>query len=709
MRKEYTMSVLLLGFLTIATQIILLREFLSFFYGNELVIGMILANWMILNGLGAYLGKYFTRKRSKENLAFLLLTILSLLPLILVFMMYALRDIFFLPGSMINITEIFVSSLIILFPFCVIAGLIFTFLGQVVSLHAGSNLIDKTYSWEATGSIAGGVLFNLVLIWFLETFPSLFLLAVLSLVLLIFITFRLTKKKFALGLSLLLAGVLVVNFYFNQHLIPENILYEGEDIRNYTSTPYGNIAVTETGNQVNFYENNVMLFSSHQPVLNEETAHFAMLQYNNPQKVLLLSAGVPGLIEEIMKFDIERIDYVEINPWLIDILDDYSNVYDDKKVRVINKDAREYVENSHENYDVVLIGLPEPNNIQLNRFYTEEFYSELKEILNENAVISFNISGSSNYLSDETVRLYSSLTHTLKTAFNNILIIPGDSNYFLASDGELSYDVGSKADSLGLENEYVNSYYLQDDMLEQRGNEIITLLEDDIAVNKDFKPLTYSLKLRQWTSQFRFNFWLPMIVLGGILVYFLLLLPPINKGMFVAGFAGASLEIVLLVAFQIMYGSVFQMVGIIVTVFMAGLAFGTFYRGIFIKNILTRNFHTLQFALGIYALLIPAFLLGINNLNIPVLFAHLIIIILMFIAASMVGMVFSLSSQLKLLKPAVIASEIYSLDLLGAALGSFLVSIYLIPVFGLMNVSLVVGALVILIGIISKFQLRWAF
>ena len=46
-----------LGFSSLYTQVFLLREFLSIFNGNELVLGIVLANWMLLTGTGAYLGK----------------------------------------------------------------------------------------------------------------------------------------------------------------------------------------------------------------------------------------------------------------------------------------------------------------------------------------------------------------------------------------------------------------------------------------------------------------------------------------------------------------------------------------------------------------------------------------------------------------------------------------------------------------------------
>ncbi len=56
--KNLNYVVLSLGFTSTITQIILLREFLSVFYGNELVIGIILGNWMIITGIGSYLGKF---------------------------------------------------------------------------------------------------------------------------------------------------------------------------------------------------------------------------------------------------------------------------------------------------------------------------------------------------------------------------------------------------------------------------------------------------------------------------------------------------------------------------------------------------------------------------------------------------------------------------------------------------------------------------
>jgi hypothetical protein len=53
------------GISHIVTQLVAIREFLNIFYGNEIVFGIILANWMLLMGIGSYLGKLDMRGRMR--------------------------------------------------------------------------------------------------------------------------------------------------------------------------------------------------------------------------------------------------------------------------------------------------------------------------------------------------------------------------------------------------------------------------------------------------------------------------------------------------------------------------------------------------------------------------------------------------------------------------------------------------------------------
>jgi len=46
----------ILGLTAMATQVVMIREALTLFNGNELIIGLFLGLWMILTALGSFLG-----------------------------------------------------------------------------------------------------------------------------------------------------------------------------------------------------------------------------------------------------------------------------------------------------------------------------------------------------------------------------------------------------------------------------------------------------------------------------------------------------------------------------------------------------------------------------------------------------------------------------------------------------------------------------
>jgi len=692
--RSYHLLTLMLGFTTIATQIIVLRELLSLFYGNELVIGIILTNWMLLTGLGAFFGKRSDKIRRENAFLIIFFTLLGILPFLLLFLAYYLRSIVFVYGTMVNIFEVFSTSFLLLLPFCLLSGFLFTFLSHVVSKFKNQNYISRVYSWESTGSIIGGVLFNLVLFWFFNTFNSLLLLGVINLGLLLFILVR-QKNRWLSGMVLVvLIGFLGVNLTTDFDTLTHQYLYKDQNIQYFKSTPYGNITVTEQDGQINFYENNLLLFSSQQPIKSEETVHFALSQIDSLRNVLLLSGGMYGVIPEIKKYHPQRIDYVEINPWLIKAEKEFFSAGSYDNVQIINRDARYYIEHTEQQYDAVIINLPEPSTAQINRFYTREFYSELKKRLRDHkAVISFNLSGSSNYLSEETRDLYSSVYNTLNETFENIIIVPGNSNYFLASDGELSYDITEKTDQKKIQTKYVNKFHFDNELVERRGKNIKDVLKEGARINTDFRPVTYFLKLNQWSSSLQFNYWTPFIFIILLSLLLVVRLNAVNFAMFAGGFAGASIEVVLLISFQVLYGYVYNLVGIIVTVFMAGLAAGTYYRSKLIPRVSLKNFQKLQALIGLYGLLLPLLLLLFKSVSISVLPMHAAFIIMMFVISFMVGMLFSLASHLQLKKVSLVAAGVYSVDLLGAAIGSFVMTAYLIPSLGLLNVCFIVGGL----------------
>ena len=64
--------------------------------------------------------------------------------------------------------------------------------------------------------------------------------------------------------------------------IAKERLFKGQTVALQKDTPYGNIVITKTEEQLNFFENGVFLFSNENLVQKEEDVHYAMLQHNVP-------------------------------------------------------------------------------------------------------------------------------------------------------------------------------------------------------------------------------------------------------------------------------------------------------------------------------------------------------------------------------------------------------------------------------------------
>jgi spermidine synthase len=693
-------SIITLGISSISTQIILLRIFLSVYLGNELILGIILANWMLLTATGSYLGKFLINgSKIRITVIVVLQFCIAVFPILTGFLICFSKNITSPPGLIFGFTEILISSFIFLLPFCLVSGALFTIFSFIYSETCKRNLIFKTYSLESVGSIIGGFVFSLILVFFFEAFQSLKIFMLISLIAAISLSFY-SKKSLLKWLSMIISAIIFFVFFnINFDKIVVKYLFPGQNILFQKETPYGNIVVSETDKQINFYENGNSLFSFPNVVENEELVHYSLIQHNKPENVLLISGGVSGIIREIEKYGVENIDYVEINPGIIEIADKFGLWKKDEIVNVWHQDAGLFVKNASGNiYNAVLINLPEPNTAGLNRFYTNEFFEELKRIISNNAVIALSLSSTGNYFSEEAKQLHSVIYNTLNNNFDTVIIIPGYRNYFIASDGDLSLEIAELINRKKIENTYVNQYFIQDNLLKYRSEYLIENLDSSAEINYDFKPVSYYLQIVYWMTLYGISPWYFLIVLVALIVFIVIKFKTIDLGMFGTGFSASSIEFLLLISFQIIYGYVYQMLGIIITVFMIGLAIGAAYFNKFLRKININSFIKIQILIGLYSILFPFIILLLNKLNVSTLAVYFIFFLLTLVISILTGMQFSLASKIKKEKISVIASETYAADLLGSAAGMILVSVILFPLLGIVNLCLLIGGFNFLIS-----------
>jgi spermidine synthase len=101
----------------------------------------------------------------------------------------------------------------------------------------------------------------------------------------------------------------------------------------------------------------------------------------------------------------------------------HAGAFDDKRSKVYNTDARKWLAESKEKFDVIIIDLTEPvEKGPAYLLYTKEFYQIVKDKLTENGVISVQ-SGCASYT--ELLNL-KAVSHTLKSVFPIVSIYQAD-------------------------------------------------------------------------------------------------------------------------------------------------------------------------------------------------------------------------------------------------------------------------------------------
>ena len=84
-------------------------------------------------------------------------------------------------------------------------------------------------------------------------------------------------------------------------------------------------------------------------------------------------------------------------------------------------------------YDLIVINLPPPTTLQLNRFYTLEFFRMVRELMVESGVLVLKTPASLSYMNDELRTLNSSVSQTLSAVFPSVHPIPDETTFWMAS------------------------------------------------------------------------------------------------------------------------------------------------------------------------------------------------------------------------------------------------------------------------------------
>ncbi len=674
---------MMLGYISIMAQLVLLREFIKNFHGNELVIGIFLAVWMILTALGARIGSGYVVPMNPRRISFLLVT-MSGLPILVYLLLILVNRFLFLPGLQPGLLDTVISVLILTSLFTGLSGFLFGVVSRSVK-----NSINKAspYMLDAIGSVAGGILCSMLFMHLLDNFQLLAFLFMTTSVSVIII-YRFPVRR---GPRWIL--IMAVTLLFVLSLIPglqnelQGLRYRNEEILETRDTPIGNLTFTLANEQVTGYMDGTPVITSSDLMKAEESVHFPSLQLSNPASFLLLGGGWSGQITEVAKYKPGTIDYCEADPWIYYMGKNhfYENI--DPSLHFIPKDGRTWLMRSGEAmYDVIISNTGDPLTIGWNRYFTLEFYRLVRQHLSPDGVFCMQLTTADQYVNEEGLRILSINDHTLKEVFPNVLIVPGSSTYFLASERPLSLDFPSLLSQQQILTTYVHPDYLDADQILFDSEQLTSRIKlQERRINSDLWPRLFFASLMGNESKTgRASMEVAGIISALLFLILLFRYTPLHRAMYITGFTGAGIQIILIMVVQSFYGFAYMVAPIMITLFMSGIVGGM----IICKRVWRKSSLT-----GITGLVMIMALMSLTGLLLPVIggmfdsrwSGPLILGLLNFIPGMVVGSVYSLGIGIKKENPPGILGELYSADLTGAALGTFIPVIFLLPLIGVIN------------------------
>lgn len=742
MKKRTLLSIFFaLGFFSLLSQTLIIREFLVSFGGNELGIGLFYALWLFWVGTGAFITLTFL-KRFLERHFFSILSLYPLLAFLEIVLFIVLKGAggvswweFFSLEKVLGLLFAF-TSFISLFT-----GIIFTLcnaqLQKVSQDREPSSVIYRAYVSEGLGSFLAGVIVTILIA---KLLPPFLILAGASLLFGLFtlwasISF---KKKRAIWANAALVAASLIAL-----LVSSELIRFGRALRMRQSfphgqlleevyTPYQHLLIANLDSQKIIISNGEVTSNIPDEVVGQQESALFVSMGKMPKKILIFGYGAENVIRYLLDFPVENITYV--------IEDEiyYKTVYQhlplefkqhlrQKRLHIIFTSPRLFLKDNSQKFDFVLVYTPDPSNLVINTFFTKEFYHSIKTHLRDDGVIATRITAAPNYIGEELRNYGSALLYTLQSVFPQVIIIPGKTTWFFAG-GHLS---GLTRDALVLERRFRRLKPPQftfppegfRSLLMKRRMDFIEevyrdnpLFKHRTLINSDTKPLTYFLNLlvlARYSNSYLAKifkgafvagsiiFIAPLIILLLLRLHFLIRIENIKNNrllfnsklfQFFSGLLGFSFHLTLIFLFQNKFGTLFQLIGLVNAVFMLGLCTG----GIAGK-LLVRKKATVPAVMGIVAaqgIIIIASWPVFVWLHLGLHPSFFIFIAFFLVSGVVTGCSYPLAASL--LKEgrspfARIAAHLELLDHWGGATAGLLAGLFLLPLLGVAKTIILLG------------------
>jgi spermidine synthase len=698
-------SLIVIGLISILGQVVLLRELNVAFYGVELIYLIALGIWLFWTAVGALIRRR-TYLPTHNMMALLFFAFGVFLPLDVAFIRASRLLFGGVPGAYLPFIHQFMITVVALLPAGILSGLLFQCAAKLYV--AKGRTLAVAYGIESAGGVAGGLFATLFIVWGIQNFTIAFVCGLVAVITPVFL------ERNGLSLlrraSMVFAGLFVLLLFSAPFIDRLMTAWNHPNLAETKDSPYGRITVTSLKGQVSVFENDALAFET-EGTEAEYFCHLAALQHPNPSRVLILGGGIEGIAREMLKHAPERIDYVEINPVMLDMVMGYLPGDIQKSIRepdvhITFADPRQFLMGSG-SYDLILVGMPEPASGQSNRFYTREFFEQCAASLNPGGILGFRLRSAENLWTPPLTSRTASIYRALESVFPEVLFLPGATNIVTASREPLPGKpeiMSERLHNRKIATRHISPDYIRYLFTNDRFAEVKNVLKSHPAApNTDVRPVCYQYTFMIWLSKFfpraaLIDFssltdkretgpLLPLLLWLSLPVIFLMsrFRPSFRRVLLVAvaGFIGMVLETVFILHYQVKHGVLYQDIGILLMSFMAGLAAGSITVNHVITRLIDRPGRIRWYGMALIAGFCLLCVVTATKTTMSTFTGLVQTAGFLASAGFLVAGVFAYASLHEIHDQTEVISPLYAADIFGGCLGSLAASLFLIPVLGL--------------------------
>lgn len=585
----------LVGFTALGYQAWLLRRLLAGFGGNELVVALALAAWLLLSGIGAVAGGRDVRKEWFVLLSFPLLAALPLVYLIASFLLSPLLGL--LPGEAAGPLEMLAGAFLLLgFP-AAACGAGFSHAAALQPDRATG--AGRAYLFDALGALAAGVVYTLAWAHPLPPERTLLLLSVAPGLTPLFDE-RIPRRRLK-ALLITLGLFLAPALYFSIRGGTFEVFHRGRgEALAAMDTRSGFIAVVRDSGQTTIFQDGAPAATFPDPDREMPLAHIPLSLLPDPKRALVIGGAYSGIAPEMLRHPIERLDFIQPDPGWLELerrfgLDPATL----PRLQVFSAEPRAWLRAHRREYDLIIINQPLPTSAAGERLFTGEFLHDAYEALASGGITAFTAGANPPNLAfnyDDRAAI-SRILLSARLQFDLTLLMPLDENLVLAGHKNSPITsnaavISSALDRRGIVSNQLSPADLTASLGAERMQLISSRLHRDEGGSAMNHPGIYIHVIGAWMARttggnewlglldsriFQLFFFYPAALaaaLSAIALRFSARSRPFALAA-AAGFGSIVIEVVLLIGWQMLAGSMYFTLAGLAGAFMAGLGFGT--------------------------------------------------------------------------------------------------------------------------------------